>query len=214
MKHDELKKEIDFIQKIVWRKDLSMWCEVLDIEDNKMKTVSAIFTMGWYLKEYPIPKRGYEVYVEFARYPGNVSESWIRGNCKIIGHPTMFEDLAVWIKSGDWRIEMPIGGIIHLYNNLEDMVRKYKEPIPWKLWKDIYVQSEATIHKIFEFINQFKKTSAQWREDYALEWEKILDPDWWDRKNYDFSFNQEKITYQEFMDRLSKSTCIINRSKH
>jgi hypothetical protein len=52
-----------------------------------------------------------------------------------------------------------------------------------------------------------KKTSKEWLniipDKYRL---KILDPDGWDRKNYDFSFNQELITFEEFMNRVSSST--------
>jgi hypothetical protein len=52
-----------------------------------------------------------------------------------------------------------------------------------------------------------KKTSKEWLnfipDKYRL---KIIDPDGWDRKNYDFSFNQELITFEEFMNRVSSST--------
>lgn len=35
---------------------------------------------------------------------------------------------------------------------------------------------------------------------------QILDPDGWDRANYEYSFNEEMITKEEFMIRFSKST--------
>ena len=38
----------------------------------------------------------------------------------------------------------------------------------------------------------------------------IVDPDGWDRQNYDFSFNKELISFDEFSSRLSKSTLIQN----
>jgi len=51
--------------------------------------------------------------------------------------------------------------------------------------------------------NEIKKTSAEWiRESVFL----VLDPDGWDRVNFDFSWNQEKITMAEFQRRLSRST--------
>ena len=36
----------------------------------------------------------------------------------------------------------------------------------------------------------------------------ILDPDGWDRKNYEQSFNVELITFDEFMRRVERSTTI------
>lgn len=53
-----------------------------------------------------------------------------------------------------------------------------------------------------------KKTSDQWAEEKGIELGKdILDPDGWDRQNFDFSFYEEKIPYREFMSRLKSSTC-------
>lgn len=50
-----------------------------------------------------------------------------------------------------------------------------------------------------------KKTSAEWLKELDFEVE-ILDPDGWDRSNYDYSFNKEKITEEEFKKRLFGST--------
>ncbi len=51
------------------------------------------------------------------------------------------------------------------------------------------------------------KTSKEW---YDLVYKEhkllILDPDGWDRKNYEYSFNEELITKEEFKQRVSKST--------
>lgn len=56
-----------------------------------------------------------------------------------------------------------------------------------------------------------KKTSKEWLalipKKYNL---KIIDPDGWNRTNYDYSFNKEKITREEFEKRLSFSTIICN----
>jgi|2_EtaG_2_1085320.scaffolds.fasta_scaffold146909_1 hypothetical protein len=50
-----------------------------------------------------------------------------------------------------------------------------------------------------------KKTSAEWQ---ALTPEIIvLDPDGWNRKNYNYSWNVERITEKEYNSRVSKSTC-------
>ena len=50
-----------------------------------------------------------------------------------------------------------------------------------------------------------KNTSAEWQ---ALTPDIIvLDPDGWNRKNYDYSWNVERITEKEYNSRVSKSTC-------
>jgi len=48
-----------------------------------------------------------------------------------------------------------------------------------------------------------KKVSSKWIKEYNC---KIFDPDGWDRTNYDYSFNKEKITRKEFENRLIFST--------
>lgn len=53
------------------------------------------------------------------------------------------------------------------------------------------------------------KTSKDWSE--FLDKMKniiIMDPDGWDRSKYEFSFNEELITEEEFEKRLSYSTCM------
>jgi hypothetical protein len=51
------------------------------------------------------------------------------------------------------------------------------------------------------------KTSKEWYELVPKEHELIiLDPDGWDRKNYDYSYNEELITKEEFKKRVSSST--------
>ena len=61
-----------------------------------------------------------------------------------------------------------------------------------------------------------KKTSEEWLKESDYD---ILDPDGWDRKNYDFSFRQELITEDEFWNRLVRSTVMykkgeIDKEKH
>lgn len=52
-----------------------------------------------------------------------------------------------------------------------------------------------------------KKTSEEWLELVPPEHKLvILDPDGWDRKNYTYSFNEELITEDDFMMRVSNST--------
>lgn len=50
---------------------------------------------------------------------------------------------------------------------------------------------------------EIKKTSAEWEKESDY---KVIDPDGWDRTNYDYSFNQELVTKVEFERRLFNST--------
>jgi len=50
------------------------------------------------------------------------------------------------------------------------------------------------------------KTSEEWERESNF---KVLDPDGWDRKNFEFSWNEELITEEEFEKRLSTSTIIV-----
>jgi hypothetical protein len=49
------------------------------------------------------------------------------------------------------------------------------------------------------------KTSEEWSKE-LLKGSVILDPDGWDRQNYQFSWFEEKITAKEFLLRASSST--------
>ena len=52
-----------------------------------------------------------------------------------------------------------------------------------------------------------KKTSEEWQSIFPYP--KVLDPDGWDRKNYDYSWKEEKITLEEYEARRSQSTCVF-----
>lgn len=55
------------------------------------------------------------------------------------------------------------------------------------------------------------KTSQEWSE---LEPNlKILDPDGWDRSNYQYSWFEELISKEEFDRRVMYSTCIRTKLK-
>jgi len=49
------------------------------------------------------------------------------------------------------------------------------------------------------------KTSAEWQEEYPDV--IVMDPDGWDRRNYQFSWYEEKISLIEYNKRLLTSTC-------
>jgi len=58
-------------------------------------------------------------------------------------------------------------------------------------------------------MKQILKTSKQWYDEILKDEEiYILDPDGWDRTNYEYSFNEELITHAEFQKRLSMSTVL------
>ena len=58
-------------------------------------------------------------------------------------------------------------------------------------------------------MNQVKKSSAEWQ---ALNPEvQVLDPDGWDRRNFQRSWFDEQITYEEYVKRRNKSTCRLKR---
>lgn len=55
------------------------------------------------------------------------------------------------------------------------------------------------------------KTSEQWQKiDLSVT---VLDPDGWDRQNFQFSWFEELITKEEFDNRLIISTCSRNKTK-
>ena len=51
-----------------------------------------------------------------------------------------------------------------------------------------------------------KKTSQKWQADNIET--IVLDPDGWDRQNYQYSWFEEEITLEEYNSRVFKSTCI------
>jgi hypothetical protein len=55
------------------------------------------------------------------------------------------------------------------------------------------------------------RTSNEWKDKHSEFF--IMDPDGWDRKNFQFSFFEEKITEDDFMDRVLRSTCIWKQGK-
>jgi hypothetical protein len=55
------------------------------------------------------------------------------------------------------------------------------------------------------------KTSEEWMKTGLLRGSEILDPDGWDRQNYQFSWFEEKITEKEFMRRALDSSGMWTR---
>jgi hypothetical protein len=53
------------------------------------------------------------------------------------------------------------------------------------------------------------KTSEEWQKECTVI---ILDPDGWDRKNYQYSWHEEQITKIEFEKRMVSSTVRFTKS--
>jgi hypothetical protein len=64
-------------------------------------------------------------------------------------------------------------------------------------------QDNENIYKII-IPQEELKTSEEWQNQFTST--KVLDPDGWDRKNYQYSWFEEKITLAEYESRLSRST--------
>lgn len=62
------------------------------------------------------------------------------------------------------------------------------------------------IYESFASENGLIKTSRQWCIDKGIDMASIHDPDGWDRSNFEYSFDKEKISHSEFRNRLSYST--------
>lgn len=55
------------------------------------------------------------------------------------------------------------------------------------------------------------KTSAEWILEEEFKDLTVTDPDGWDRMDFEFSWNEEKITRQQFIERLGKSTVVSSQ---
>jgi hypothetical protein len=54
------------------------------------------------------------------------------------------------------------------------------------------------------------KTSKEWQEQYPET--IVLDADGWDRQNFQYSWNEEKIPLEEYQRRIMSSTCIFKNN--
>jgi len=52
---------------------------------------------------------------------------------------------------------------------------------------------------------ELSRTSKEWQ--IIMPEITVIDPDGWDRKNYEYSWNQEIITRAEYIKRRTNSTC-------
>ena len=93
---------------------------------------------------------------------------------------------------------------------------KYKIIIPKGEPKNNFIKSKTEFLGITytlkdgskQFVPNLKeelKTSEEWQKQFNEN--VVLNPDGWDRKNYDYSWYEEKITFTEYNRRRSQSTC-------
>ena len=92
-------------------------------------------------------------------------------------------------------------------NSLDALVKEYRE------WDEMVNAGTFTQWLEFREDPTDRKTSADWEKEIDERYKLIiLDPDGWDRTNFDYSFNSELITKEEFDKRLSNSTVSCHTS--
>jgi hypothetical protein len=78
-------------------------------------------------------------------------------------------------------------------------------------------EEQAEYGELQKWYAQAYKTSQQWYDELYPPNEKgnralvIYDPDGWDRMNWEYSFEKERITREEFDHRIMMSTCMMNK---
>lgn len=55
-------------------------------------------------------------------------------------------------------------------------------------------------------MKNYKKASRDWCRKFRIAQRDILDPDGWDRRNFEYSFKVERVSIVEFESRLGCST--------
>lgn len=55
-------------------------------------------------------------------------------------------------------------------------------------------------------MEEWLKSSEDWQKE--IPYPKVLDPDGWDRSNYEYSWKEELISLSEYIRRRFLSTCM------
>lgn len=130
------------------------------------------------------------------------------------------------IEVPEWEVYEPSGeriGYMNIYefNDLRIQISKERAEGYYVMFNDVKInikpdgttdrwpngffdQIETQLRELIRL--RLPQTSAYWQEHYPQP--RVLDPDGWDRQNYEYSWFQENITYQEYQRRLSLSTCL------
>jgi hypothetical protein len=105
----------------------------------------------------------------------------------------------------DLRIQIAKERAEGYYAMFEDKIIMIKSNGSCDCWPNgFFDQYEAQLRELIHY--KFINTSEKWQELYPNP--RVLDPDGWDRQNYQFSWHEEKISYKEYQRRLSLSTCL------
>ena len=85
--------------------------------------------------------------------------------------------------------------------NIDALVQEYIE------WDEMVNGGSFTKWLAHREDSPERKTSVEWEKEIPARYKlMIMDPDGWDRTNYEYSFREELITKDEFDKRLSSST--------
>lgn len=115
---------------------------------------------------------------------------------------------------------MPVEITITVRDKVGDSVKTLHYKYDWEYLQYIpqgHIQMWNEMIRMIEEVKsvppiEVKKTSEDWyNEIYPNKELIILDPDGWDRRNWDFSWGEEEVTKEEFNRRLCLST--INNIK-
>lgn len=97
---------------------------------------------------------------------------------------------------------------IHNVDKLEELKKKIEDDFDFHYYRrDQYYSLMGSLNtRIMQLKHeqQVYKTSEEWAAIFTDV--KILDPDGWDRTNFEYSFKQEKISMEEYKRRLMSST--------
>ena len=88
----------------------------------------------------------------------------------------------------------------------EEQSNRFTKMLLRKVYENIAIL-ERTIGKLES--KEEIKTSDEWEKSDLPEMKgtEVLDPDGWDRQNFDFSYYQELTTKEEYLHRVGYSTC-------
>jgi hypothetical protein len=81
-----------------------------------------------------------------------------------------------------------------------------------KLDCNIFGDAIFTEGELLKLMKHDMKTSAQWHDllEEKYKGSYVMDPDGWDRSNYDYSFYREQIIEEEFWKRFFRSTIAMS----
>lgn len=116
---------------------------------------------------------------------------------KMENYSQLVIDLVETIEDSDLEDSEVKGSISYEIENILEIINPSRVD-------DIKMLSD--LKKILEMEEQIKKTSQEWQLEHPNP--TVYDPDGWDRTNFQYSWYEELITYDEYQKRLMSSTVI------